>query len=433
MSASGIRPAWQLPLQWPPVPGRSLLHELHRLRRERVVKAGIVVALVTLTVLDRFGLRLGELYSAHPALLAMYGLVLVMLSTGGAELNIRGVVNYVAVASIAGLSFLLNANVGSSQYASITSWVLLMVLYAPFMVSFREGAVSPSLRLWAANLYLGFALFIAIAGIAQFFAQFVFRPPWLFDYMLLIPAPIRAFEVWHSVNPVGDWTKSNGFFLREPSFFSLQMAFALLCELSLTRRRWVIAILGLGLALSYSGSGLLVLAIGLLFPLDRYAIMRFAAAGAAAAAMFYFFGDTLNLSYTVDRVDEFRSSNTSAYCRFIDPLTVTLQQLDADPWTSMLGHGPGTLYKQGEACSETTLGKVPFEYGLLGTLALTLLVVGVLSRPAVPLRIRAALCAQWVTQPFLLAPEWMLTTYMLCAVWPAEGGTGTRAASERPE
>jgi hypothetical protein len=188
------------------------------------------------------------------------------------------------------------------------------------------------------------------------------------------------------------------------------------------------AILILGLLLSYSGSGLLVLAVGLLFPLGRYSLMRFGAAAGIAALVFAMFGEVLNLSYTAGRIDEFISQRSSAYCRFVEPAVMTLQHLDANGWTTLLGHGPGTLRGLHGTC-ETTFGKVPFEYGLLGVLALGLLVLGALSASAVPIRIRAGLAAIWATQPYLLAPEWILLAYILCAMWPdgAKSSAGFQA------
>lgn len=422
VSAFGTPPAWQTPLQWPvavdaQAPDRIAFGAL---------KTAVVGSLLALTVLDRFGLRIlpGEIYSAHPALLALYGLFVIMLITGAAELNVRGALCYAAVAIAGGLSFLVNANFGDPQYVSLPSWLLLMVVYAPFVVSLRYGPISASLWPWVTNMYMAFALLVALAGIAQFAAQFVFRPAWLFDYTLMIPAPIRGFEFWKTVHPVGDWFKSNGFFLREPSFLSLQMGFALLCELSLNRRRWVMAVLALGLVLSYSGSGLLVLAVGLLFPLGRKSLLQLTGAAVLAAFVFYVFGDVLNLSYTVDRLDEFESNKSSAYCRFIEPALVTYEDIDTSEWAVFLGHGPGTLAKMHGTC-ETTFAKAPFEYGLLGTFGLIALVFTALGRASVPVRIRAGLALQWATQPVLLGGDWVLLAYLLCAMWP-EGSASLR-------
>lgn len=432
MIPSHTRPAWQLPLQWPHT-GQRRFEDRHAVITERLLKAAIVFAVLALTVLDRFGLRLTADYSIPPALMAMYGLVGVMILAGAAELNPRGALAYLAVVTIAGLSFMVNAAVAPPTHVSITSFLLLFVLYAPLALSLRRGAVAPELWRWAISAYIALAVFLAVAGIAQFFVQFVFRPAWLFDYTPLIPEFLRNSRGWNTVYSTGAWIKSNGFFLREPSIFSIAMAFALLCELSLARRKWVMAVLAMGLVLTYSGSGLLALAVAMLFPLGRGTVLRLLALAVLGAAMFFLFGEALNLSYTLNRVDELASERSSAYCRFIYPGAVALQQIDSSAWTSLLGHGPGTMERLGATCvdgTQTTYAKALFEYGLAGTLAFGVLMVGALNRSAAPLRIRVAVGVTWLLLGGnLLAAEVLLFTYLLSAMWPA----GTAALAVKAE
>jgi hypothetical protein len=307
--------------------------------------------------------------------------------------------------------------------------LLLFVFYAPFAVSLAPGAVAPGLWRWTVGLYIAFSLFMALAGIAQFFAQFLFAPEWLFDYTALIPAPLRASGGWNTVTLAGEWIKSNGFFLREPSIFSIALALALLGELSLARRAWVIATLGLALLLTYSGSGLLCLAVAMLFPLGRRSVLRVLACAAVAAAVFFVLGEALNLSYTVDRADELSSDRTSAYCRFAYPGAMVLQQLDSNVWATLLGHGPGTMVRMGGTCADLhqpTYAKVLFEYGLAGALAFGVLILGALNRSAAPVRIRAALGVTWLLLGgYLLSSELLLLIYLFSAMWPE--GTAAQA------
>ena len=418
MSASDIR-SWQLPMRWPefaaPVDRRAL-------QAERLLKSAIVFAMLALTVLDRFGLRLTADYSIPPGLMALYALVAAMVLSGTAALNVRGALAYAAVASIGALSFLVNAFFAPRPEISITSYLLLFILYAPFAVSLRPGAVAPQLWRWMAGLYITFALFLAAAGIAQFFIQFVYRPEWLFNYTPLIPDAIRASGGWNTVNWADDWIKSNGFFLREASIFSVAMAFALLCELSLRRRKWAMAMLATGLVLTYSGSGLLCLAVAMLFPLGRRSLLRMLAVAAVAAAIYFLFGEALNLTYTLDRIGEINSDKTSAYCRFVYPNVLIGQHLDSSLWASVLGHGPGTMPKLDATCSngvETTYAKALFEYGLAGTLAFGALVLGALNRSRAPIRIRVALGVMWLLLGGnLLTSEFLLLIYLFSALWP---------------
>jgi hypothetical protein len=426
MSAD-IRSTWQLPLQWPDA-ARHRAGDRQAEKTERLLKAAILGAFVALTLLDRFGLRLSPSFSVPPGLMAMYGLLAIMVLTGAATLNPRGALAYLAVASVASLSFMVNS-LESIQHVSISSFLLLTVLYAPFAVSLAPGAAPAQLWRWTVRLYIGFALFLAVAGIAQFFAQFMFRPAWLFDYTPLIPEPIRAADHWATINPAGGWLKSNGFFLREPSIFSIAMAFALLCELSLGRRKWVMAILAAGLVLTYSGSGLLCLGVAILFPLGWSTLLRVLAVAAVAVAAFFFLGDALNLSYTLNRVGEFTSQNSSAFCRFVFPNVLVLQHIDTNVWTSLLGHGSGTMPTLDAMCTdgvETTYAKALFEYGVLGALAFGALVVGALNRSGAPIRIRVALGVMWLLLGGnLLTSEFLLLIYLFSAMWPP--GTAARA------
>ena len=436
MSLSAGRPAWQLPLQWPQATAPSGVGD--SLLGERLFKAAILFAMLAFTVLDRFGLRVTESTSISTSLMAMYGLAAAMVTAGVAELNVRGAAAYLAVFAIATLSLMVNAAVEPPPLVSAMSFLLLGVIYAPLCVSLRQGAAGPELWRWTVNLFTAFALFVAAAGIAQFFIQFVFHPAWLFDYTPLIPERLRATSGWNTAYLIyastgeAQWTKSNGFFMREPSIFSVVMAFGLLCELSLARRKWVMAILAMGLVLSYAASGLVCLAAGLLFPLGRNTAARVVAFVVLAAGIFLLFGEALNLSHLYNRVDEFAVKNSSAYCRFVYPTVATFQQIDSHAWTALLGHGPGSMERMGATCHnhEVTYAKALFEYGLVGTLAFGVLVLGALNRSAAPLRIRVGAGVTWVLLGGnLLDPPVLLFIYVVSAMWPKDTARSLKLAA----
>lgn len=426
MNASQLRP-WQLPVQWP-----EAATPVERSARQatRLLQGGIVFAMLALTVLDRFGVRVAADYAIAPGMIALYAFVGIMLLTGSGVLDSRGALAYLAVACVGGLSYLANASFQPPPAPSIASYLLLLVLYAPFAVSFTPGPDGPALWRWMLRLYVAFSIFLAAAGIAQFFVQFAFRPEWLFNYMPLIPEPIRASGGWNTVNWADQWIKSNGFFLREASIFSVAMAFALVCELSTSRRKWVMAVLATALVLTYSGSGLLCLGVAMLFPLGRRSLPRLLGGAALAAAVYFAFGGVLDLAYTVDRVDELNSGKTSAYCRFVYPNVLILQHLDSNAWASLLGHGPGTMPELDVACSngvETTYAKALYEYGLAGSLAFGALILGALNRSAAPIRIRAALAVMWLfLGGNLLTSEFLLLIYLFSAMWPQGTAAGHR-------
>jgi hypothetical protein len=398
------------------------------------LKPGLLFAVLALTLFDRFGLKLMADWSLPAAILAMYVLAAIMILTGAAEVNRGGALGFVAIVTAAGISLLVNAWFEPRPYQSVTAWLLVILSYAPFVVALAPQAAGRRLWCWTARLFASLAILVALAGIAQFFVQFVFHPPWLFDYMPLIPEALRASGHWNTVNPVsnwvqadGYWIKANGFFLREAAMFSLVLAFGIVCELALGARRWALAVMAAGLVLSYSGSGLLCLAVALAFPLGRQTVMRGIGVAACAGLLALVFGDMLNLGYTVNRLAEFGSERSSAYCRFVHPAVVVLQGLDTDAWSALLGHGPGSMTRMGATCvdlHQPTYGKLLFEYGLVGALAFGALIMHALNRSRAPLRIRVALGVTWLfIGGHLVSSEVIAALYLFCAMWPPGAAT----------
>ncbi|KAL0630332.1 hypothetical protein Q9L58_010821, partial [Maublancomyces gigas] len=291
-----------------------------------VLVCAFFFALVSLTLLDRFGVRISAAYSINPSMFAFYGILMAMLFGGVAHLNGTTGILYVCMMTIAALSFLINATFDVRQLTSTSSLLLLAVLYIPFMFVLPQRVATYANWLWMLRWFIFFATACAIFGVAQYLAQLVFRPTWLFDFTPLIPAPIRGSGLYNTTNQVGSLVKSNGFFLREASGFSFFVGFALICEWVSFKRKWIMLVLAIGVVVSYSGSGPVVLITALLFPLGvktLYRVLGFAVIGAIIVLLF---GDALNLSYTLGRVGEFESNTSSAYCRFIAPGKLVVDQ-----------------------------------------------------------------------------------------------------------
>jgi hypothetical protein len=416
MSVAVLRPGWQAPAV---------------ARSEAFLKAGILFAVLALTVLDRFGLRLTASWSMPAALAATYVLTAIMLFTDTARIDRRAAALFAAVVTVAGASFLLNTWFEPRALRTVTSLLLVALSYAPFVITLVPAAAGTQLWRWTLRLFATAAALVAAAGIAQFCAQFFTSAEWLFNYTPLIPEAVRTSGTWNTVHPVtswvqadGYWIKSNGFFMREASFFSVVLAYGIVCELIIGVRRWAVVLMAAGLVLSYSGSGLVALAVALIFPLERRTLLRVLGVGACVAAVLFFLGDTLNLSYTVERIAEFGDERSSAYCRFIQPAVAVAQGLQLDPWSALLGHGPGSLTRWGMTCAdlhEPTYGKLLFEYGLLGALAFGALVLLALNRSRAPLRLRIALAVSWLlVGGNLVSSEVLAMIFLFCAMWPPQ-------------
>ncbi|HZE92727.1 MAG TPA: hypothetical protein VE029_13615, partial [Rhizobacter sp.] len=215
--------------------------------------------------------------------------------------------------------------------------------------------------------------------------------------------------------------KSNGFFFKEPSGFSFVMAFSILCEMALFKRMRRIAVYGLGLLLSYSGTGILALAIGLMFPFGLKTAMRIGIIAIVGLLIFLLFGDALNLSFTLSRIGEFNAESSSGYIRYIAPMRLISELVDSDPWTAFVGHGPGTILRATRVYEfhDPTWAKLLFEYGLFGFTSFLMLMGFSMSRSKAPIQIRVTLFVNWLIMGgHLLTPESVLMIYVLFGLWP---------------
>lgn len=385
----------------------------------------LILVILSATVLSRFGINLGT-YSLNFSLIAIYVLIGFELLSGNLIIDPRRLFAYYICVAVASTSFLVNKGFGHIDRASWTSFILLVTIYAPFVVVFHTNGSKEHGLLWVMRVFSNIALFCACAGIVQFYAQFFIHSDWLFDFSRYIPPFLQGPSGYNTVIPVGSLYKSNGFFFGEPSLFSFIMALALLGEFVLFKRSLRIALFALALLLSYSGTGLLALFIGLLFPLGRRTIVQLSLLLGIGGLVVWLLGDVLNLSFTLARVEEFGSEGSSAYIRYVAPIRLIHDSLDTDPWTALLGHGPGTIQRTTQAYEfhDPTWAKLIFEYGLLGFVAFLVLVMTALSQRLMSLQVRAALFFCWLIMGgHLLTPENTALMLALVGFWSRYSGT----------
>ena len=396
-------------------------------RGQPAVEVAFVVLILAVTVLQRFGLNFGD-YSLNAALVAMFALLVVAGLTGVLTVSAARLVLYGVCVGIALLSTLLN-----EQSSSVTSLALLAVMYLPFVFVLTPAAGLSPQR--ANDIFLDVAAFCAVAGVAQFYAQFLFHADWLFDFTPQVPALLRGPSGYNTVIRAGGSLKSNGFFFREPSGFSFVMALALMLECLSHRRAVRIGFLGLALLLTYSGTGLLALVIGLVIPMNDHNVLRLVVVGAVGAAFFFLLEEPLNLSFTMARLHEFGSETSSAYIRYIAPGRLIADAAASAPSLLWLGHGPGTIFRQevGYEFHDPTWAKLIFEYGVVGFVAFLALFWASLGGPSAPTRVRAMLFAGWLIMGgHLLSPEQTFMTLALLGLLPRPSASPRDARAEVP-
>jgi hypothetical protein len=385
----------------------------------RVIRCCIVFVFLATTVLARFGVNVGG-QSLPVSLAALYVLLAALALAKHTRVDGTTTAIYGCVLLAAYVSWFINSSYASVDRSSPSSLIFLIALYLPFTVILRTSDDTDSEWRWTARAFGTIAMLCALAGIAQFFAQFVIKAPWLIDFRPLLPDAIRNIGTYNTSIPVGDLYKSNGFFLREPSAFSFLMALAAIVEMNTDRRWRRVAIFIFALLLTYSGTGVLALLIGLLFPLGRNTIVRLVALVVGGGLLIALLGDTLNLSFTVNRVQEFGSEHSSAYIRYIAPMHVIAGAIDASPWSALFGHGSGSIQRTAQTFQafDPTWAKLLFEYGLFGCAAMLALVLHALSQSRVPTQIAAVLFFSWLIMGgHLLSPDNISMLYVLACMW----------------
>jgi hypothetical protein len=178
-------------------------------------------------------------------------------------------------------------------------------------------------------------------------------------------------------------TKSNGFFLVEPSTFSQFMALGLICEWLEQRRIWCIGLFLFGLFCSASGTGWLIVgafvAYSALAMGGRGLKVAFIFSGACLIAFvaisFVFPAITDSLA---GRTHEFGVQGTSGNARFVTPVLVLKQVMHVAPYALFTGIGPGGSESLAGITYEYAMNgpiKIALEYGIFGLLFYLTLIV----------------------------------------------------------
>lgn len=213
---------------------------------------------------------------------------------------------------------------------------------------------------------------IAVAGLVQFVVQFAGLS--FFAFTGTVPDDLLIEEQYAVVIPIDRGLfRSNGFFLVEPSVFSQFMAVGVIVEALYFRRAVFLALFFAALLSSVSGTGWMVL--GSYIAVLAISAGRRGLLGAillAAGCALAFTALSVVLPEVADmmsgRIHEFTLPGTSGHERFVTPFLALQDLLDAAPWVSVTGVGPGAseqliipyIYHL------NTPVKVLMEYGVFG-------------------------------------------------------------------
>lgn len=304
--------------------------------------------------------------------LALFLFPLMILQLGvqrKVTVNKKRLLLFLAVLLVSFFSCLINYS--SFKYFS---YLLFLVLY--FLVCFTFK-LSDQNREAIYNAFRVTLLVGAIISIFQFMGQLVgLKYMDLFDY---VPKSIKltGFNTYYSLSYGSRLIKSNGWIFLEPSFCSQFMALGMILILSkgVINRNAIIhlVIYGVGLICSFSGTGILLLAVAF-FPalgkLSRHNKMLVTLGILVALILFsrsqYFYA-------VADRVFEIRASESSGAIRFINPFLVAFGEYQK---SFLFGSGAGIAddLKFAFQVNHNAITKVMVEYGFF-TLVLFILFI----------------------------------------------------------
>ena len=373
-----------------------------------------------------------------PILLAA---MLVGMCTGGFQIHVTRLLVYLLTIGWLGGSQLLLDNPFSPS-----SIAFLAVLFLPLTLQLRPRTIIAT-RLPAADppadpldsalrAMAGLAAFFALLGVLQYSLQYVIGVKLAFPIEHFLPEAFITQKYNHLI-PIregGAILKANGVFFLEPSFYSQFIALGLLLELSMRPRKLRVALLVAGLAVAYSGTGIVVAAVGiagLVIVKRRWDVIVFVTLAALAALLL---SDVLQLDRILGRVAEFHSTRSSASARFVAWMDMLNQHWWLDGTRSLFGAGAGSFSAYALTARLTTaemsFSKMLFEYGILGASLFFGFLFYVLNSVQSPLAFRLGLCASlFLNGAFATFPIGIAASILL---WPRGRTTGAELVPRRP-
>jgi hypothetical protein len=286
---------------------------------------------------------------------------------GGMSIEPRRLALFTAMMGILGLIQIFQPNSFSPS-----SLLLLIAVHLPYVFTVPGGDDKERII----KFFLGTVTLFACCGIAQYGLQFFVNPRFLFPIENFTPSGfiVKQFNTQAAMAYASQEYRANGVFLLEPSFFSQVLAVGIIAELCTSGRLSRLGLFGLALILSYSGTGLIVLAVCL--PLALVAQRRWGLLALGLLALVVLIGLQLSFhaSRILSRIGEFDSEQSSGYMRFVGGFRLFDRFLWDDPWRAFFGYGAGSFagYASGThsyAAAEMALFKIVFEFGVVGAIA----------------------------------------------------------------
>lgn len=273
------------------------------------------------------------------------------------------------------VAVLLTLQIVAADHFSMGSLSLLMVVNLPYVFQLRRAEPA---RDGVLPYFQRLVLVIGVLGIVQYGAQFAIGATYAFPIENLVPAALKVskFNSTGLLHYGSEVMRANGVFMVEPSVFSQLMAVGMVVEIVTRKRPACLAVMALAILVSYSGTGIVLLVVGLACEgvirkrwdlLLGTGVLAMLVAGVGVAA------EVPMITNILGRAGEFGTAGSSASMRFVGGFDLFEQYLWPDTFRALSGYGAGSLVEFGAKSTtpfaETILFKPVFEYGIVGAIA----------------------------------------------------------------
>jgi hypothetical protein len=304
---------------------------------------------------------------------------------------------------------------------SLGSYGLFLVVWLPGIVRLREAGREGYLLALRGIARISMVLAGAcMVMTGSQLAGLAYRD-WLAAYLpkgLLL----QDFIITYPVTYGSSLYRANAWIGLEPSIVSLQLGIGFLAAI-LTRTRWpALVLLSAGIVCTTAGSGMAIVAVGVLvLLLHRYRsrILRYAPGAVAALAMIWFAPWGV---YIYSRLTEFTNPDSSTSLRGVLPYQYLWRFWVDQPAGILLGHGPGSSQSLVTASRIVGLlvptpAKVFFDYGLVAGLVLAAyLAACYVGGPSRSLAVTLAV-SLWLIQPGTTVIVIIVQVFLTVAWW----------------
>jgi hypothetical protein len=393
-------------------------------RDRRYVLRVLQTLLVVVVVGQRILLPIGA-FPVSVALVAAFIAIGLARLRGGLQYNrVRSELYIASGAIIVGCAWFTSWR-GDS--ISVPSLLLLLVIYLPWV--FCVSTQFLDLMLPLLRSFVTLMVGIALVGAGQMVAQVALG--WQYTDFLALWLPEnwldQGYNTTNQISYTNATVKANGFVFLEPSFLCQFCALALIVSLLIRAPAWKPLVLGIGMAATLSGTGILLLALGiaLLFVLVPNRIRpSYLLAGIIGLAIVF---STPAADILLDRRDETSQQGSSGSLRFVQPYSEVSNGLAEDPTRYVVGAGPGASDRLLESSAKDGVGqavvygiapKMAFEYGFVAAVVfVAFLLVSILRGPPLPVLPTSVVFMIFFLSGSLLHPPTVMLAWLMTSIW----------------